>query len=316
MKKVLITLSLAFTSIIVSNAQCCNVVSTNGVNAIATNGKCVVTASGLSGDCGNTVVNTPILPPVDSDGDGVSDNEDNCPKVYGTINGCPDSDYDGIADNKDKCPSIAGLDKFDGCPDTDGDGIVDSQDACPSVAGLSKFNGCADTDQDGIADPNDACPTVFGTLNGCPDKDNDNVADKEDVCPETPGLVENKGCPAVEAKELAILEKAINGVKFESGKDIITKSSLPILDNVVKVLKNKPMYNLAIEGHTDAQGDDTKNLDLSKKRATAVKKYLTDKGIAPTRLSSEGFGEAKPVATNDTPAGRAENRRVELIVKF
>ena len=183
---------------------------------------------------------------------------------------------------------------------------------------LLEFYGCPDTDKDGVPDPLDKCPTIAGltTLSGCPDTDNDNVADIDDICPEIPGLVENKGCPAVEKNELKLLDQALKGIKFESGKDVILKVSNPILDNVVKVLTDKPMYKLSIEGHTDSQGDDIKNMDLSEKRAAAVLKYLTDKGIDTSRLTPQGFGETKPIGDNETVAGRAENRRVELIVKF
>jgi OmpA-OmpF porin, OOP family len=322
MKKIttllLFTLSIGFLG-----AQCCNVVSSNGVKAVSTNGICAVTASGLGGDCGDAkkpaeeVAAKPVVVKgADTDGDGIEDSKDDCPTVYGTINGCPDTDKDGIVDSKDECPTVYGT--IEGCPDTDGDGIVDSKDACPKVPGSKKFDGCVDTDGDGIADNKDKCPTEAGleSFDGCPDGDADGVADNEDVCPKIPGLKENKGCPAVDKAEQKVLEEAIKGIKFESGKDIITKASYPILDNVVKVLKAKPAYKLMIEGHTDGQGDDTMNLELSKKRAAAVKKYLVDKGIAATRLDSEGYGETKPKATNDTPAGRAENRRVELSIEF
>lgn len=148
------------------------------------------------------------------------------------------------------------------------------------------------------------------------DTDKDGVPDEEDVCPNEAGVRENKGCPAVSAEEVAILDAAVHGIKFESGKDIITLESYLVLNNVVKVLNSRSVYKLSIEGHTDSQGDDAFNLELSKKRAAAVKNYLIEKGIAPTRLSSEGYGETVPVADNSTPEGRAENRRVDLKVKF
>ena len=207
---------------------------------------------------------------------------------------------------------------MNGCPDSDKDGIIDSQDACPTLAGTTQYNGCPDTDGDGVIDPKDACPKIAGlaATAGCPDGDTDGVADKDDLCPTEPGIVENKGCPAVSEEETAILDAAISGVKFQSGKDIITRASYPILNNVVKVLSDKPAYKLSIEGHTDSQGRDDLNLDLSKRRALAVKKYLQDKGIDESRLTSEGYGETVPVADNNTAAGRAENRRVELKIIF
>jgi len=256
----------------------------------------------------------------DTDGDGVADSEDNCPKVKGlkNLNGCPDTDNDGITDAEDECPKVKGLKELKGCPDTDSDGITDAKDNCPKVKGLVKFNGCPDTDSDGVADPEDSCPKIKGlkNLNGCPDKDNDGVADKDDVCPDVAGLLKNKGCPEVKEKEKAALKKALHGVKFQSGKDIITRSSYSVLNNVASILENNSKYNLKIEGYTDSRGDDNMNLDLSKNRAKAVEKYLIDKGINKSRLSSNGFGEAKPVADNKTSKGRAENRRVELSIEF
>jgi len=256
----------------------------------------------------------------DTDGDGIIDSEDKCPKVKGLkeFNGCPDTDGDGIADTEDKCPKVKGLKEFNGCPDTDGDGIVDSEDNCPKIKGLKEFNGCPDTDGDGIIDSEDNCPNTKGLekLQGCPDKDNDGVADKDDICPDVAGLIKNKGCPEVKKEEKKILEKALHGVKFQSGKDVITNSSFPILDNVVSLLEKNPSYKLKIEGHTDSQGDDNMNLELSKKRAKAVKQYIVNKGIKENRLSSEGYGETKPVADNNTSKGRSENRRVELTIEF
>lgn len=321
-----------------SNAQCCSVVSTNGIGAITTNGICVVAANS-QGDCGPKEA--------DTDGDGIVDSKDDCPTVAGVsqFNGCNDTDQDGIADNLDKCPTVAGIESLNGCPeidtdgdgfadglddcptvkgtlkgcpDTDGDGIIDKNDECPTTAGTAALKGCVDTDGDSVIDPKDKCPTVAGlvSLAGCPDGDSDGVADADDACPTEPGILANKGCPEVSEEEEAILEEAIRGVQFQSGKDIITTSSYAILNNVVKVLTDKPAYKLSIEGHTDSQGRDDLNLDLSKRRAAAVKKYLADKGISDTRLTSEGFGETIPIADNATSAGRAQNRRVELKVQF
>lgn len=341
LKFILVPLAILAFGINTSNAQCCNVISTNGEKAITANGICAVTADGLAGDCGDMkkIVDTdgdgiadeldkcPTIAGlkkyegcIDTDGDGVADNLDKCPAVAGTVslNGCPevDTDGDGVVDGIDDCPTVKGT--VNGCPDSDNDGIVDSKDDCPTLPGTKALNGCKDSDADGIIDPKDKCPTVAGlaTLAGCPDGDSDGVADGDDACPTEPGILANKGCPEVSTEEIAILYEALTGVKFQSGKDIIKTVSYPILDNVVKILTDKPAYNLSIEGHTDSQGRDDLNLDLSKRRAAAVKKYLEDKGIDESRLTSTGFGETIPVADNATSAGRAQNRRVELKVKF
>lgn len=258
--------------------------------------------------------------PIDADKDGVADYLDKCPLIAGVaaFNGCPDSDGDGIVDSLDKCPAVAGLAAFNGCPDTDGDGITDADDKCPNVKGLLSFNGCPDTDEDGITDADDRCPNAKGAkaLQGCPDKDNDGVADIDDKCPDVPGIVENRGCPEIKAETKKVFEQALKGIQFETGKDIIKPVSFPILNKVVNVMKENPVYNLDINGHTDSQGNADKNLTLSQKRADAVKKFLVDKGIDPTRMKAMGFGQTQAVADNATADGRAKNRRVEFKVIF
>ena len=135
----------------------------------------------------------------DTDGDGISDNMDNCPEVAGlkALGGCPDSDSDGLKDSDDACPLIAGEMKNNGCPDSDGDGIVDKDDTCPNVAGLVSMKGCPDSDADGITDAKDACPNEAGprATNGCPDSDGDGVADNKDKCPNVAGKSGLSGCP-------------------------------------------------------------------------------------------------------------------------
>ena len=261
--------------------------------------------------------------PLDRDNDGVADYQDNCPDVAGLakFNGCPDTDNDGIQDSEDQCPNTPAGVKVDakGCPvDSDGDGVADYLDKCPNVAGLAKFDGCPDTDGDGIQDSKDTCPTVAGLaqFNGCPDTDGDGIPDNLDKCPTVAGIAENKGCPAVKEETKKLFAQALQGIQFETAKDVIRTKSFSILDKVVKVMNENPEYNLEINGHTDSQGNDAYNQTLSDKRAAAVKKYLTDKGIDAARLTSSGFGESKPVADNATAAGRAKNRRVEFKVNF
>ncbi len=256
----------------------------------------------------------------DADGDGIADKDDACPNAKGleAFNGCPDTDGDGIADKDDECPNEKGLKAFNGCPDTDGDGIPDKDDKCPNEKGLKAFNGCPDTDGDGIQDKDDACPNEKGlkAFNGCPDTDGDGIPDKDDKCPNVKGVKSNKGCPEIKKEEKEVLQKAMYGIKFQSGKDIITSNSNAILDKVVEVMKSSQAYKLTIDGHTDSSGKDEMNMDLSIRRAAAVKKYLVDHGISESRLTSRGFGETKPVADNKTAAGRAKNRRVELSIDF
>jgi len=252
----------------------------------------------------------------DTDGDGIKDADDKCPNYAGTValSGCPDNDGDGVADADDLCPDQAG--PLNGCPDSDGDGVADKDDKCPNAAGLAELQGCPDADGDGVADADDLCPNQAGPLNGCPDTDGDGVADKDDICPNEAGILANKGCPEIKEEVVKVLAQALHGVKFQSGKAIITKSSYPTLDNIVSILKDNPEYNLKIEGHSDSQGNDDLNLKISKDRAAAVKSYLINKGINDNRIASEGYGESKPIADNATAAGRAENRRVEMTIQF
>ena len=247
----------------------------------------------------------------DSDGDGVADRNDDCPNAAGTLRGCPDSDGDGVADRNDDCPNAAGT--LRGCPDSDGDGVADKDDDCPTVAG-DAANGCAsDSDGDGVNDDVDACPNVAGDVNGCPDSDGDGVVDKDDKCPNIGGIVGPDGCAKkVPTAATEVFTRAIRGINFNSGSGVITKESYAILDEVAGIMNQYPNLNVSIEGHTDAQGNDAKNLQLSSNRAQAVQAYLMQKGISASRLRAVGYGETAPVADNATAAGRAQNRRVEL----
>ncbi len=158
----------------------------------------------------------------DSDGDGIPDSKDRCPKTKGKApSGCPDSDGDGFVDKDDKCPQVKGVapagcpadtdgdgvpDEKDacpkikgpapsGCPDTDGDGVIDKDDKCPKVPGVAPTGCPSDRDKDGIIDHKDKCPDTAGKApTGCPDSDGDGVVDKDDKCPKVPGVAPT-GCP-------------------------------------------------------------------------------------------------------------------------
>jgi OOP family OmpA-OmpF porin len=254
----------------------------------------------------------------DTDGDGIYDKDDACPDVPGPkeLNGCPDTDGDGILDKDDSCPDVAGLVEFQGCPDTDGDGVQDSQDACPDVAGLKSMNGCPDTDGDGITDKSDKCPTVKGPKEngGCPwpDTDGDGVLDKDDKCPTVKGTVANNGCPEMTQEQVTKLNAYAKTILFNSGKSSFKQETYPVLMSITAILKEFPSSKFSIEGHTDSDGKDAMNQTLSEERAGAVRMYLIENGIATDRLSSAGFGEAKPIDTNKTSKGKANNRRVEV----
>ncbi len=255
---------------------------------------------------------------VDTDGDGIFDKDDACPDVAGlaAFNGCPDTDGDGIEDSKDSCPNEAGLAEFNGCPDTDGDGVPDKDDKCPTVAGLKALAGCPDADGDGVADGDDKCPNTAGPAanGGCPwpDKDGDGVLDKDDKCPDVKGTVANNGCPEVSEEVQKTLNAYAKTILFDTGKSTIKSQSAAVLADIIKILNEYPTAKFTVEGHTDSVGSDKLNQSLSEARALSVKEYLTANGVDGFRLSAKGYGESKPIDTNNTSKGRANNRRVEI----
>jgi outer membrane protein OmpA-like peptidoglycan-associated protein len=234
--------------------------------------------------------------PKDSDGDGLIDDQDQCPLEKGAPpTGCPpkDSDGDGLTDDQDQCPTEKGNPPT-GCPpkDTDGDSLTDDQDQCPTEKGLPP-TGCPprDTDGDGFTDDKDQCPKEPETKNGYKDED---------------------GCPDEIPTEIKKFTGAIKGITFETNKTVIRKQSFPTLDEAVKVLQDYPDLKIKVRGHTDNTGKREKNMTLSQGRAEAVKEYLVGKGVASDKIQTEGLGPDEPVADNKTAKGRTENRRIEF----
>ncbi|HAJ92735.1 MAG TPA: flagellar motor protein MotB, partial [Gammaproteobacteria bacterium] len=174
--------------------------------------------------------------------------------------------------------------------------------------------GCElDTDGDGVTDGNDRCPeTPAGAAvdaQGCGlDTDGDGVLNAADLCPNTVAgvKVDVTGCE----HEQPIL---LRGVNFHYDTANLTQESMSILDGVARSLLSYPEIKLEVAGHTDSSGDDAYNLDLSQRRSEAVRVYLISKGVNDDMFSAHGYGEERPVGSNATAAGRAENRRVELI---
>jgi OOP family OmpA-OmpF porin len=138
----------------------------------------------------------------------------------------------------------------------------------------------------------------------CADSDRDGVTDCEDQCPNTPvgATVNMQGC------------WVLKGVFFDTAKHNIKAKYYPLLNNVADVIKNNPGLSIEIQGHTDSVGSDGYNLGLSNRRATSVKDYLSKKVGNAGALSAKGYGESKPVDTNATAEGKANNRRVQLDV--
>ncbi len=233
-----------------------------------------------------------------------------------------DTDGDGISDSVDLCPTLFGTDDNNGCPsDADGDGVFDENDACPRYAGLASNNGCPpDSDGDGLHDLKDKCPNVFAqTENGCiADLDNDGVEDSVDKCPNKFGPIANNGCPEfkIEAEEKAILVDAMSSVKFKTGSAELDPVSNRVLDKIAAMMSKYPKAKITIKGHTDNVGDPSKNLELSEARAASCLNYLKTKNVNSSRMTSRGFGERKPIASNETPEGQRKNRRVEFELSY
>ncbi len=229
---------------------------------------------------------------IDDDGDGVVDCKDHCPftpkGVAVDSKGCPlDSDGDGVPDYLDKCPDTPKGVAVDssGCPlDTDGDGVPDYLDKCPK-------------------DPNKTEPGVCGCGIPDTDSDGDGVANCKDKCPDTPkgASVNVNGC------------WILKDVNFDTDKTDIKPRFFAELNKVADILRKNPDMKVEVQGHTDNVFTPEHNQTLSENRAAAIKDYLVKEGIASERMIEMGFGETKPVATNDTAEGRAQNRRVELI---
>ena len=173
-----------------------------------------------------------------------------------------------------------------------------------------------DSDNDGVIDEMDKCPNtpagVQVDAQGCKvflDDDKDGVENSLDKCPNTPAgiAVNSDGCP-----------QTINlNINFENNSYKVKEESLPKIEELANFLKKYKNYKAEIIGYTDNRGSYAYNKKLSQKRAEELKKLLIERGVERSRLKAIGMGELNPIASNDTPEGRAKNRRVEatLILK-
>lgn len=208
-----------------------------------------------------------------------------------------DSDQDGIADDADNCPGTsAGISvDGDGCPlDSDNDGVPDHKDQCPASAA-------------GVAVDNNGCAIDN-------DRDNDGVANNVDQCPNTPAgrQVDDKGCKFV----LTRTEELSMNINFASNSSNVEQDQYPEIEKVAEFLQKYSDVSTVIEGHTDDRGAASYNLNLSQSRANAVRNVLIERyGIAARRVTAQGFGETRPIESNDTKSGRLANRRVVAVMK-
>lgn len=281
---------------------------------------------------------------VDSDSDGVFDADDICVDVpAGDVPdperpGCPldDGDGDGVVDRDDVCPSTPQGEHPDperaGCPatDSDSDEVFDYEDPCPTTPSGEHPDpnrpGCPDPDTDGDSfhDSADECPEQHVGLNpdperpGCPlpDRDGDSVPDPTDACPDEPGAPsqdpERNGCPGLVRVEDGQL-RITRPVFFATNRDVILRRSQGVLEALADAIAATPnIRRLVIEGHTDDVGEAAANLDLSRRRARNVRRWLIEHDVAADRMEFVGFGETCPKEEGTSRSARATNRRVEF----
>lgn len=196
--------------------------------------------------------------------------------------------------------------------DTDVDGIPDSEDRCLGTAAGTAAgpDGCA-TGQIAVscASTVAAAPVVRAPVPAARDADGDGVLDSDDRCPGTPKgvAVDDEGCVLID-------KVVLKGVNFATGSATLKPAAHDTLRSVAAAMKISRSLEVEVGGHTDSVGDATKNEALSQRRAEAVKEFLVKEGVEAKRLSTRGYGASKPADTNDTPAGRANNRRVTFTV--
>lgn len=199
--------------------------------------------------------------------------------------------------------------------DDDGDGVGNRHDQCPrSNPGVEvDERGCEfDHDGDGVVNHHDQCPNssrgVAVNISGCAhDSDGDKVVDFRDSCPNTDAntRVDATGCPLGDVLRLP-------GLQFAKGSSTLNRRARAVLERAANTLFKYPDLRIEVAGYTDSRGDEKRNRELSQQRAESVRRYLQEIGIDKNRLSARGYGEADPIASNDSEAGRAINRRVVL----
>ena len=176
----------------------------------------------------------------------------------------------------------------------------------------------ADSDNDGVPDNRDACSNTPAGMRvdsrGCEiDTDRDGVVDSRDNCPDTPAnlAVDNNGCPILEVAQ----RRQELRVNFDFDRSEVKTQYDSEITDFAEFMDVYGNTNVVIEGHTDNRGSDEYNQALSERRANAVRDELVNEnGISANRVSTVGYGEARPVSTNNTDAGRADNRRIEAVI--
>lgn len=274
--------------------------------------------------------------PRDTDEDGVPNKHDRCPETpTGAVvdaSGCPlDTDQDKVYDGLDKCAGtpVGAIVDANGCPlDGDGDGVFDGLDKCADTAKgvVVDALGCPiDSDGDAVFDGPDKCAeTPRGSkvdANGCPlDADGDGVPDGIDSCPFTPlgALVNAGGCPLAptyyEQQMLDDWVMRLTDLEFAPDSIRLLPQAMARIDSVGTVLQQWPMLKFDVGTHIDNQLDEARRQPLSHLRARAVLQYIYSKfpSLNSKNYWYTGYGDTRPLASNLTEAGRAQNRRVEF----
>jgi type IX secretion system PorP/SprF family membrane protein len=171
-----------------------------------------------------------------------------------------------------------------------------------------------DADSDGIPDSEDECIYMKGTVatKGCPDSDNDGVTDNLDVCPMVKGSTQNKGCPGTEEVAHTKEEKAA-AIQFKTNSDEVKGIiRLEVIEPILDELYENPTWKVVISGHTDSEGTELYNMDLSQRRAEKIRAIFLRKGLEENRISTVSYGETKPLDDNRSEEGKAANRRAEI----
>ncbi|WP_442796038.1 OmpA family protein [Pelobium manganitolerans] len=170
--------------------------------------------------------------------------------------------------------------------DSDGDGVADHLDKCPNTPAGAKVDG-----------------------SGCElDTDGDGVPDWKDKCPLEKGSAELDGCPTMSSGTIA----GVSNIQFEYNSSVLRTSSYPTLDKVSSMVRSNKIAGLQLDGHASSEGTEAYNMQLSIDRANAVKTYLVNSGVDAKKVSTKGYGETRPIASNATEEGRVANRRVEF----